>query len=184
MEPFHKHFGTALDGSSTGLIFSIYAVGQLVGALFGAPACDTFGRRVGMFLGSLFVVLGVIIEVTALGVNQFVGGRFLIGFGVTISTIVGPIYLVEMAPPHWRGLFGGLSNAVGYYVGGLGTQSLLPVTESFVPASLTVITTSMYLERLWHWLPHIQLVLEDPNPHSVISIYDHINSCFLYPRKS
>jgi MFS family permease len=118
--PFHDHFGTDMSGSGTGLLFSIYAVGGLIGALFGGLASDTFGRRFGMVLGSSLIFIGVIVEVTAKEISQFIGGRFFIGFGVTISTIAGPVYLVEVSPPHWRGTFGGLSHVVGYYLGGLG----------------------------------------------------------------
>ena len=125
MPYFHEHFNVDMDGSGTGLVFSIYAIGGLIGALFGAPASDTFGRRFGMFIGSAFVVVGVIVEVTASHVGQFIGGRFLIGFGVTISGIAGPVYLVEVSPPHWRGSFGGLSHVVGFYLGALSKKFIL-----------------------------------------------------------
>jgi MFS family permease len=120
MQPFHDHFGTSMEGSGAGILFSIYAIGQLAGALVGAPASDTYGRRFGMFFGSLFIILGTIIEVTATPVGQFIGGRFLIGFGVTVSNVAGPVYLVEISPPHWRGAFGGLSHVIGFYAGALG----------------------------------------------------------------
>jgi MFS family permease len=119
MPPFHDYFSVGMEGSSIGLVFAIYTVGSIVGSLFAALACDFYGRRFGMFCGSSFIILGTILEATAKGLDQFMGGRFLIGFGVTIAVTAAPVYLVEMAYPTWRGLFGGLYNVVGYYVGAI-----------------------------------------------------------------
>lgn len=120
MEPFHEHFGTRMDGAGTGILFAIYAVGNLAGALTAAPASDILGRRFGMCVGSLFIILGAALEASARNVSQFMGGRFLIGFGVSVSNTAGPTYLVEVALPQWRGVLGGLYNVVGYYSGALG----------------------------------------------------------------
>ncbi|GES57654.1 putative transporter [Aspergillus terreus] len=110
MDTFHGHFGTSLQGSGTGLLFSIYAVGNLVGAFFAAPAAEMFGRRLGMFIGSLIIIVGTILEASADVVRQFIGGRFLIGLGISLCNTSAPIYLVEVALPQWRGTFGGLYN--------------------------------------------------------------------------
>lgn len=104
-------------------MFAIYFVGRLVGAFFAGSASDKYGRRFGMFTGSTLIVIGMIIESTALNINQFIGGRFLIGFGMTMSQTAAPAYLVELAYPSRRGLFGGLYNVVGYYVGALDKPS-------------------------------------------------------------
>ena len=39
-----------------------------------------------------------------------VGGRFLVGFGVTIAAAAGPIWIVETAHPRFRGIVTGLCN--------------------------------------------------------------------------
>ncbi|KAJ5665445.1 general substrate transporter [Penicillium maclennaniae] len=119
MPNFHKHFGTSMEGSGTGLLFSIYSFGNLVGAAFASPISDILGRRIGMFSGSAFIVIGTILEAVASNVQLFMGGRFLIGLGVSISNTAAPVYLVEVAFPQWRGLFGGLYNVVGYYTGAI-----------------------------------------------------------------
>ena len=122
MKPYHAYFHVGEQGGGTGIVFAIYAVGNLVGAFFAAHASDRYGRRFGMFSGSCFIILGAILESTAKrgGLGQFMGGRFLIGFGMTIATTSAPTYLVEMAYPSWRGVFGGLYNVVGYYIGAIG----------------------------------------------------------------
>ncbi|KAJ5462038.1 uncharacterized protein N7458_003590 [Penicillium daleae] len=116
---FHRHFGTSMEGSGTGLLFSIYSIGNLVGAVFAAPISDVFGRRMGMFVGSLIITIGAILEAVGSNIQLFMGGRFLIGLGVSLTNSAAPVYLVEVAFPQWRGLFGGLYNVVGYYTGAL-----------------------------------------------------------------
>ncbi len=132
MKPYHDYFQVGMQGGGTGIVFAIFSVGNLVGAFFAGPACDRFGRRFGMFIGSCFIVIGTIIEATSPqgGIGQFMGGRFLIGFGLTLATTAAPTYLVEMAYPSWRGVFGGLYNVVGYYVGAIGKILLSHPTQS------------------------------------------------------
>lgn len=57
-----------------------------------------------MFIGSLIVIIGTSIQATATDLAQFMGGRFLLGFGVSIITSAGPSYVAEMAHPAWRGM--------------------------------------------------------------------------------
>ncbi len=122
MKPYHDYFNVGMQGGGTGIVFAIYSAGNLSSAPFAAAAADKYGRRFGMFLGSFLIVIGTIIEATCKqGVlGQFMGGRFIIGLGVNISCTSAPTYLVEMAYPSWCGVFGGLYNVVGYYIGAIG----------------------------------------------------------------
>ena len=122
MEPYHTYFNIDMQGGGTGIVFAVYSIGNLTGAPVAAFAADKFGRRFGMFSGCVLIVVGTIIEATAHDISAFMGGRFLIGFGISIAQTAAPIYLVEMAYPPWRGLFGGLYNVVGYYIGAIGEQ--------------------------------------------------------------
>ncbi len=62
-------------------------VGGMVGPLFGGPVADRFGRRGGMFVGSLLIILGSAVIASAPSQRQFVGGRFILGFGVSFLTV-------------------------------------------------------------------------------------------------
>ena len=123
MDPYHKFFHVGMQGSGTGIIFAIYPVGNIVGSFMAGSFIDYFGRRLGMFSGSVFITIGTIIQATAPNIGQFMGGRFLVGFGVVVAVTAAPVYLVEMAFPSWRGIFGGLYNVCGYYIGALGLLS-------------------------------------------------------------
>jgi MFS family permease len=54
--------------------------------------------------------LGTAIQTTAHGTGQFVGGRFILGFGASIASAAGPAYTVELAHPSYRGVMAGSYN--------------------------------------------------------------------------
>lgn len=71
----------------------------MTGSLFTGPICDNFGRRAGMMTGSILIVAGAAIQTAAQNDSYLLGGRFLLGFGVSIGTSSAPTYALELAPP-------------------------------------------------------------------------------------
>jgi MFS family permease len=112
-------FGTLLDnktftafmdvgnvGIGAGIVTSMSQIGGVAALPFIGPAIDTWGRRGGMFIGGLIIVVGVIIQGTCVAnhnVHQFMGGRFFMGMGVNIISASGPTYCVEISHPAYRG---------------------------------------------------------------------------------
>jgi MFS family permease len=94
-------------GTWAGIVTSMYQIGGVVSLPFVGPASDTFGRRFGMWIGCLCVIVGTIVQGVATsneGVKQFMGGRFLLGFGVNLASAAGPMYVVEVSHPAYRGI--------------------------------------------------------------------------------
>lgn len=56
-----------------------------------------------MFSGAVVIIVGMIITATAMTIAQFIVGRFILGFGISVMTVAAPAYAVEISPPHWRG---------------------------------------------------------------------------------
>ena len=48
----------SVEGSSTGLVFAMYNIGSVAAVFFTGPTNDYFGRRWGMFVGALIVIIG------------------------------------------------------------------------------------------------------------------------------
>ncbi|KAJ7799675.1 general substrate transporter [Mycena olivaceomarginata] len=105
MPQYLHYFNYESSGKATGIVFMIYVTGNCVGALFAGPATEVYGRRGGMFLGGLFILVGSVVSVTAQSREAFIGGRFVLGFGIAISTTAAPTWVTELAPPQWRGAF-------------------------------------------------------------------------------
>lgn len=77
---------------------------------FVGPVNDYWGRRAGMFVGGMIILVGTAVTSRALNHGMFMGGRFILGFGVCFINVSGPVYVGEMAHPAWRGPLSGLYN--------------------------------------------------------------------------
>ncbi|MCJ1292929.1 hypothetical protein MMC34_004482 [Xylographa carneopallida] len=164
---FTGFFNVQDVGIWTGIVTSMYQIGSVVAIPFIGPAIDTFGRKFGMFIAAFIIVLGVIIQGTCsmtASVGQFMGGRFLLGFGVGIIGSAGPIYVVEISHPAHRGVVTGLYNvfwpvgaivASGAARGGLNytgnTSWLLPVWLQIMFPGLIVLLV-WFLPESPRWL--------------------------------
>jgi len=97
-----------LDGTRHGWAMSAALWGTVLGSLFGGWPADRFGRK-----GTLLWI-GILYFVSALwsGLSQdlwgFISARFVGGLGVGISTVVGPMYISEIAPAAKRGRLAGM----------------------------------------------------------------------------
>lgn len=111
---YTNYYGLPSTGNSaTGIVFAIFFVGQMVGALF-IWLADWRGRRLPIFIGCCGVLVGTIITATAKTLAIFVGGRFLLSFFATLATTSAPLYMIEIAPPRYRGTIAGLYNTLWY----------------------------------------------------------------------
>ncbi|KAF8850107.1 general substrate transporter [Acephala macrosclerotiorum] len=110
MTPYQETFGLSGAGSSTGLIFIIYNLGQIAAFPFCGLLADGYGRRVCIFIGCAIVLVGTAIQASAHTRGQFIGGRFVLGLGASLASAAGPAYTVELAHPAYRGTMAGMYN--------------------------------------------------------------------------
>ncbi|KAI5477821.1 general substrate transporter [Pseudohyphozyma bogoriensis] len=164
MQAYEDRFSHSQVGSTTGLIFAMYTVGNMVGALFAGPLTDRWGRRVGMFVGCVIIIIGSVVATSARHRPQFIGGRFVLGFGIASVTTAAPAYCIEIAPPAWRGRATGLYNC-GWFGGSipaaaitLGTSYIkndaawrIPIMLQCVPA-IVVCLCVFFLPESPRWL--------------------------------
>lgn len=104
-EQFLDFFNGTNDGTWAAFNSAMYQIGAVCALPFVGPAIDTWGRRVGMAIGAWTIIIGTIINGTTLyddSLGQLKAGRFVLGFGVSIVSAAGPIYVVETAHPAWR----------------------------------------------------------------------------------
>ncbi|MCJ1392892.1 hypothetical protein MMC18_005764 [Xylographa bjoerkii] len=140
---FDSEFGASIVGIKAGYISAMYTIGGVCSLPFVGPAVDTWGRRAGMFFGCFAVVIGTIIEGTSGmtgSLGQFLGGRFLLGFGVSIAASAAPIYVCEISHPAYRGIMTGMYNTI-YNVGAIAAAGSLRGGENYAGNSSWLIPT-------------------------------------------
>jgi MFS family permease len=110
MKPYQRTFGLRGEGSSTGIVFIIYNLGQIAAFPFCGMFADGLGRRLCIAIGCFIVLVGTAIQTPANSLGQFIAGRFVLGFGAAIASAAGPAYTVELAHPAYRGFMAGMYN--------------------------------------------------------------------------
>ena len=86
-----------------GIIVSTLLVGAVVGALSGGPLSDRIGRRPTALLAAVVFGGGALAVAFAPSVLFIVFGRFLLGLGVGLASMIVPLYIAEIAPKERRG---------------------------------------------------------------------------------
>lgn len=113
-DSFKAYYNVESTGIWAGIVSSMYQIGGVVALPFVGPAIDTWGRRIGMFIGAAIIIIGTVIQGTSHSASQFMGGRFLLGFGVSIAAAAGPMYVIEINHPAYRGRVGAMYNTLWF----------------------------------------------------------------------
>jgi sugar porter (SP) family MFS transporter len=86
-----------------GIIVSTLLIGAVVGALSGGPLSDRVGRRPTALLAAVIFGAGALAVALAPSVAFIIFGRFLLGLGVGLASMIVPLYIAEIAPADRRG---------------------------------------------------------------------------------
>lgn len=163
---YREYFGFSLTEGTpgTGIVYAIYTIGNLVGSFAAGPATDWKGRKWGMFIGCLIIIVGTCVQASSTNLGGFMGGRFVLGFGVAITSTAGPAYASEMAHPAYRGVLTGIFNTF-WFVGGIpgtfvpyGTSTIVGTNSWRIPVWLqmvfagVVLFSSPFLPETPRWL--------------------------------
>lgn len=155
MPQYYSYFGMDGAGSATGIVFAIYNIGTVCAVPFAGPVCDMFGRRVGMLVGCICVVLGTCIAAPSKNMSMLLAGRFFIGMGGGVTGIAAPTYAGELAHPKYRGAMTGLYN-VCWYIGSIiaswvtyGTAYIDGNNAWRIPIWLQMVTSGFVIASLW-----------------------------------
>ena len=92
----------AITAGNEGLVAALYVIGNIAGALFAGPCADTYGRKVGMAIGSFICIAGAVLQAAGQNLSMLMAGRFILGVGAVLVQTSGPSYVVEMAYPKYR----------------------------------------------------------------------------------
>ncbi|MBH1932991.1 sugar porter family MFS transporter [Streptomyces sp. AV19] len=100
--PFmEEHFG--LTSLGEGVITSALLIGAAFGSLAGGRAADTLGRKKALLWAGAVFIGGAVAVAVAPTVPLMVAARFVLGLAVGSASVITPLYLSEIAPPHIRG---------------------------------------------------------------------------------
>jgi len=123
-------------GSLLGLFNCIMSVGSLAALPVVPYIADILGRRAGIMIGCIIMIVGVILQSISINFRMFIAARFFIGFGVAIAHGASPLLITELAHPQHRAIFTSIYNTTWYF-------------GSIVAAWLTFGT--FFINNNWSW---------------------------------
>jgi len=132
---WQEYFGFP-TGSLLGLLACIMSIGSLVALPVVPYIADGLGRRWGIMIGCLIMILGVILQTISVNLKMFIAARFFLGFGIAIAHGASPLLVTELVHPQHRATFTTIYNTT-WYIG------------SFVAAWLTFGTN--HINSNWCW---------------------------------
>jgi MFS transporter, SP family, arabinose:H+ symporter len=93
----------SLSEAALGVTVSAALVGTILGAMFGGIPGDLYGRRVSLRITAVLYFISAIGCAFAFDWYSFVFARFIGGLGIGASSVLGPMYIAEIAPARLRG---------------------------------------------------------------------------------
>ncbi|PJJ02072.1 major inositol transporter-like SP family MFS transporter [Streptomyces sp. 2333.5] len=100
--PFMEdHFG--LTSLGEGVITSALLIGAAFGSLIGGRMSDALGRRNSLLWAGAVFLGGALAVALSPSVAAMTVARFVLGLAVGSASVITPLYLSEIAPPHIRG---------------------------------------------------------------------------------
>lgn len=94
------------------------SLGSLLALPFTPYIADGLGRRWGIFIGSVIMILSVVLQSASTNFQMFVAARFFLGFGVAIAHGSAPLLITELCHPQHRAIFTTIYNTT-WYVGSI-----------------------------------------------------------------
>ncbi|WP_226895313.1 sugar porter family MFS transporter [Luteolibacter marinus] len=92
-----------LTANEQGFMTASALIGAAIGSLAAARPGDRFGRRDCLKVAAAFYLLCALGCALASGLWMIVAARILGGIAVGATSVLGPMYLAEIAPASWRG---------------------------------------------------------------------------------
>ncbi|PNY27026.1 Hexose transporter protein [Tolypocladium capitatum] len=91
------------DANKLGILINMINIGSIVSYAMSSFLADNLGRKPTIMVGCVIMIGGACITTFSTGYGMYLGGRFVIGFGNSLSQICSPMLLTEICHPQHRG---------------------------------------------------------------------------------
>jgi SP family galactose:H+ symporter-like MFS transporter len=92
-----------LDNRLQAFTISVVLIGCIGGSAVSGSVADRIGRRPTLFGAGVIFLLGALLSALAANEGMLLFGRFVVGLGIGLSSVVAPLYISEVAPAPVRG---------------------------------------------------------------------------------
>lgn len=145
-----------LSDQAQGVTVSIAVIGTVLGAMSAGAIAQRYGGRETLRATAIIYVISAMGCALAWNWVSLLGFRFLGGLGIGASSVLGPVYIAELAPAKWRGRLVGafqVNVVLGIllaYASNLGVRLLhLGALEWRVQLGMAAIPAALFLAMLF-----------------------------------
>ncbi|KAI5795397.1 general substrate transporter [Peziza echinospora] len=148
---------TELSNGQKELITSATSLGALFAGVCAGTLADKMGRKWVIAIADVVFIVGAIMQAVSKDLWVMIAGRFVIGWGVGLASLIVPLYLAELSPAQFRGrmivinvLFITFGQVIAYAIGA-GLENVpdigwrLMVGIGAIPAAVQLLSI--------YWLP-------------------------------
>ncbi|XP_020259284.1 probable plastidic glucose transporter 1 isoform X1 [Asparagus officinalis] len=108
IEAIARELGFDGDPFLEGLVVSIFIVGAFIGSMTCGSLINRLGCRRTLQIDMVPLIVGAFLSAQAHSLDEILLGRFLVGLGIGVNTVLVPIYISEVSPTRYRGSLGAL----------------------------------------------------------------------------
>ena len=121
----------ALSGREQGLTVAVGPIGTVIGCFIGGVIGQRLGTRTALRYASALYFFTALGTAFALSWPMLLATRLLSGLGLGAASVLGPVYIAELAPAQWRGRLVGVFqiNIVGGILLGYLSNYLIGLTR-------------------------------------------------------
>jgi len=112
--PKWQEFLDTPTGAWLGFIAAVYWIGTLLAFTVVASISNRYGRKTGLYIGLVFVVVGTALQTAATSSAMFVAARAILGVAAGFWGATAPVLINEVAFPTHRAVASAMYQC-GYY---------------------------------------------------------------------
>ncbi|KAK9317838.1 general substrate transporter [Lipomyces starkeyi] len=142
-------------GSLLGILSAIMPLGSICSTPLAPLLADKFGRRWGITVGSIVMIVGAIIQCESHNFAMFLISRFILGFGLTFCTTAAPSLVAELCHPKERTTITAICNTC-WFIGSIiaawvtfGTRRIESTWSWRIPSLLQMFPSIFQLATIW-----------------------------------
>src|ERR1700730_9131489 len=128
-----------LSPNSLGMTVASALIGTILGAMLAGIPGDRYGRRDSLRILAIFYLVSALGCAVAWDWYSLVFFRFIGGLGIGGSSVLGPMYIAEIAPAKWRG------RLVGFFQFNIVAGILLAYLSNYIVGTMGLSSAE------WRW---------------------------------
>ena len=97
-----------------GLLTASMSIGSMLAIPIVPYTADLLGRRAGVVIGCIIMLVGVALLSMGFHIAMFIVGRLMLGFGVAIAHGSAPLLVAELVHPQHRAIYSTIYNTLWY----------------------------------------------------------------------